>query len=115
MCIDNETQYVVAVVGGRMQNDQYNRAFFQSGSPVLPSNHTFDYAPAIDNGVINGSTVINDHKVYWDNTNKKLQSSNSGGGYHGNVTVREGPARSLNTVAFRFSKSRYGNCNELFR
>lgn len=105
MCIDNETQYVVAVVGGRTQNDQYNRAFLSKRQPGSTIKPLLDYAPAIDNGVINGSTVINDHKVYWDNTNKKSYSpSNSGGGYRGNVTVREGLARSLNTVAFQIFK-----------
>lgn len=59
MCIDNETQYVVAVVGGRTQNDQYNRAFLSKRQPGSTIKPLLDYAPAIDNGVINGSTVIN--------------------------------------------------------
>lgn len=105
MCIDNDTQYVVAVVGGRTKNDQYNRAFLavrQPGSTIKP---ILDYAPAIDNGVINGSTIINDSKVYWDSSDKKSYSpKNSGGGYHGRVTAREGLARSLNTVAFQVFK-----------
>lgn len=105
MCIDNDTQYVVAVVGGRTKNDQYNRAFLavrQPGSTIKP---ILDYAPAIDNGVINGSTVINDSKVYWDSSDKKSYSpKNDGGRYHGKVTAREGLARSLNTVAFQVFK-----------
>lgn len=105
MCIDNETQYVVAVVGGRSKNDQYNRAFLSKRQPGSTIKPLLDYAPAIDNGVINGSTIFNDHKVYWDNTNPKSYSpSNSGGGYRGKVSVREALARSINTVAFQVFK-----------
>ena len=105
MCIDNETQYVVAIVGGRTKKDQYNRAFLsvrQPGSTIKP---LLDYGPAVDNNVIHGSTVINDSKVYWDDSDKKSYSpKNSGGGYRGRVTAREALARSLNTVAFQVFK-----------
>lgn len=105
MCIDNETQYVVAVVGGRNKNDQYNRAFLSARQPGSTIKPLLDYAPAIDNGVVNGSSILKDQKVYWDSSNKKSYSpSNSGGGYRGNVTVREGLSRSLNTIAFQLYK-----------
>ncbi len=105
MCIDNESQYVVAVVGGRSKNDEYNRAFLSKRQPGSTIKPLLDYAPAVDNGVINGSTILNDHKVYWDNTNKKSYSpSNSGGGYRGRVSVREALARSINTIAFQVFK-----------
>lgn len=105
MCIDNKTQYVVAVVGGRTKSDQYNRAFLSKRQPGSTIKPLLDYAPAIDNGVINGSTIYRDSKVYWDDTNKNSYSpSNSGGGYRGNVTVREALARSINTVAFQVYK-----------
>ncbi len=80
MCIDNETQYVVAVVGGRSKNDPYNRAFLSTRQPGSSIKPLLDYGPAIDNGVINGSTVMTDQKVYWDDYDKKSYSpSNSGG------------------------------------
>lgn len=105
MCIDNETQFVVAVVGGRTTGDQYNRAFLSKRQPGSTIKPLLDYAPAIDNGVINGSTIYRDQKVYWDDTNKKSYSpSNSGGGYRGNVSIREALARSINTVAFQVYK-----------
>lgn len=105
MCIDNETQYVVAVVGGRSKNDQYNRAFLSTRQPGSTIKPLLDYAPAIDNGVINGSTIMNDTKVYWDNNNKNSYSpSNSGGGYSGSMTIREGLSRSKNTIAFQVFK-----------
>lgn len=105
MCIDNETQYVVAVVGGRTKNDPYNRAFLSNRQPGSTIKPLLDYAPAVDNGVINGSTIYTDEKVYWDSTNKNSYSpSNSGGGHRGRVTVREALARSINTVAFQVFK-----------
>ena len=105
MCIDNESQYVVAVVGGRTKNDPYNRAFLSKRQPGSTIKPLLDYAPAVDNGVIHGSTIYQDKKVYWDNTNKKSYSpSNSGGNYRGAVSVREALARSINTVAFQVYK-----------
>jgi penicillin-binding protein 1A len=105
MCIDNKTQYVVAVVGGRSENDQYNRAFLSSRQPGSTIKPLLDYGPAIDNGVINGSSIFNDTKVYWDSNDKNSYSpSNSGGGYSGSMTVREALSRSKNTVAFQVFK-----------
>lgn len=105
MCIDNETQYVVAVVGGRTKSDQYNRAFLSSRQPGSSIKPLLDYAPAIDNGIIHGSTVMKDEKVYWDSSDKESYSpKNSGGGYRGNVTMREALARSINTIAFQIFK-----------
>lgn len=105
MCIDNKTQFVVAVVGGRNTHDQYNRAFLSKRQPGSTIKPLLDYGPAIDNGVINGSSVYNDTKVYWDSSDKKSYSpSNSGGGYSGHMTVREALTRSKNTVAFQVFK-----------
>lgn len=105
MCIDNDSQYVVAVVGGRNKSDPYNRAFLsyrQPGSSIKP---LLDYGPAVDNGIINGSSIFEDRKVYWDESNKKSYSpKNSGGGYRGRVSIREALGRSINTVAFEVFK-----------
>ncbi|WP_051437698.1 transglycosylase domain-containing protein [Eubacterium xylanophilum] len=105
MCIDNNTQYVVAVVGGRSKKDEYNRAFLSTRQPGSTIKPILDYGPAVDNGVINASSIINDSKVYWIDGNKNSYSpSNAGGGYRGRLTAREGLARSLNTVAFQILK-----------
>lgn len=108
MCIDNRTQFVVAVVGGRSRSDQYNRAFLSARQPGSTIKPLLDYGPAIDNGIINGSSRFYDRKVYWDSGDKKSYSpANSGGGYSGaNMTAREALSRSKNTVAFQvFKKS----------
>ena len=94
VCINNETNYVEAIVGGRGKNDQYNRAYLaarQSGSAIKP---LIDYTPGFESGMYSPSTIVNDHKF-------ANGPSNAGGGYHGNVRIREAVARSLNTVAWQ--------------
>lgn len=94
VCINNETNYVEAIVGGRGKNDQYNRAYLaarQSGSAIKP---LIDYTPGFESGMYSPSTIVNDHKFV-------NGPSNAGGGYHGNVRIREAVARSLNTVAWQ--------------
>lgn len=94
VCINNETNYVEAIVGGRGKNDQYNRAYLaarQSGSAIKP---LIDYTPGFESGMYSPSNIVNDHKF-------ANGPSNAGGGYHGNVRIREAVARSLNTVAWQ--------------
>lgn len=94
VCIDNETNYVVAVVGGRGKNDEYNRAYLsarQSGSSIKP---LIDYTPGFESGVYSPSTIVNDHKF-------ENGPDNSGGTYYGNIRLREAVERSLNTVAWQ--------------
>ncbi|MEY8356333.1 transglycosylase domain-containing protein [Lachnospiraceae bacterium 54-53] len=94
VCIDNRTGYVVAIVGGRGTDDEYNRGFLsrrQPGSTIKP---LIDYAPAFETGYYYPSRLVNDH--LFDKGPK-----NSGGKYYGNVSVREALNRSLNTVAWQ--------------
>lgn len=94
VCVDNRTNYVVAVVGGRGTKDAYNRAYLsarQSGSSIKP---LIDYAPGFESGTFSPSTIVNDHAI-------ANGPKNSGGGYRGNVPVREAVARSINTVAWQ--------------
>ncbi|WP_077611534.1 transglycosylase domain-containing protein [Clostridium sp. Marseille-P2415] len=94
VCIDNRTGYVVAIVGGRGTDDEYNRGFLsrrQPGSTIKP---LIDYAPAFETGFYYPSRLVNDH--LFDKGPK-----NSGGKYYGNVSVREALNRSLNTVAWQ--------------
>ena len=92
--VDNKSGYVVATIGGRGTEDKYNRAYLsfrQPGSAIKP---LLDYAPALDLGVFNAASLIDDHK--WDDG-----PSNSGDHYYGQVTLREATNRSLNTVAWQ--------------
>lgn len=94
VCVDNNSNYVVAIVGGRGTKDAYNRAYLsarQSGSSIKP---LIDYTPGFESGVYSPSTIVNDHKF-------ENGPQNAGGGYYGNIHVREAVQRSLNTVAWQ--------------
>lgn len=94
VCVDNETNYVVAIVGGRGTKDPYNRAYLsarQSGSAIKP---LIDYAPGFESGVYSPSTLMTDKAI-------KNGPKNAGGSYRGKVRVREAVARSINTIAWQ--------------
>lgn len=92
--VDNRTNYVVAIVGGRGTEDQFNRAYLSARQPGSCIKPLIDYGPAFDTGNYYPSRMVNDHK--WEDG-----SSNSSGSYQGNVTIREALNRSLNTVAWQ--------------
>ncbi len=92
--VDNQTNYVVAVVGGRGTEDAFNRGYLSARQPGSTIKPLIDYGPAFDTGEYYPSRVVNDHK--WEDG-----PSNSGGRYRGPVTIREALNRSLNTVAWQ--------------
>lgn len=92
--VDNQTNYVVAIVGGRGTEDIFNRAFLSARQPGSTIKPLLDYAPAFDTGEYYPAKIMDDHK--WDGG-----PSNSGGRYYGNITIREALNRSLNTVAWQ--------------
>ena len=82
-CIDNATGKVVAVVGGRSQDDvtsSLNRAYQSSRQPGSTIKPLVVYAPALE-GSYTADTVIDDHKF-------EGGPENAGGVYYGNVTLR---------------------------
>lgn len=92
--VDNQTNYVVAIVGGRGTEDPFNRAYLSARQPGSTIKPLIDYTPAFDTGDYYPSRMVDDHK--WEDG-----PSNSGGNYYGNVTIREALNRSLNTVAWQ--------------
>ncbi len=92
--VNNQTNYVVAIVGGRGTEDQFNRGYLSARQPGSTIKPLIDYGPAFDTGEYYPSRVVDDHK--WEDG-----PSNSGGRYHGPVTIREALNRSLNTVAWQ--------------
>lgn len=91
--IDNSTGYVVAIVGGRGNNDIYNRGFLayrQPGSSIKP---LLDYTPAFEQGYT-PMKKIDDSPI--DNG-----PHNDEGQYYGPVTIRYATELSLNTVAYK--------------
>lgn len=94
--IDNNTGYVVAIVGGRTQNFttySLNRAYQSYRQPGSSFKPLVVYTPCFENGYTPASTVVD----------KKIEGgpSNSGGKYYGSVSVRFAVQQSLNTVAWQ--------------
>ncbi|WP_407311395.1 transglycosylase domain-containing protein [Desulfosporosinus sp. SB140] len=91
--IDNKTGYVAAIVGGRGDNDVYNRAFLsfrQPGSSIKP---LLDYTPAFEMGY-HPMSQITDQYIPNGPRNEENQ-------YYGPVSIRFATEISLNTVAYQ--------------
>lgn len=95
VCIDNETGYVVAIVGGREQNDlgiyTFNRAFQshrQPGSSIKP---LIVYTPFFEQGNTPDTMVMDE----------KIEGGPDMSYYHGSVTARYAVEQSLNPAAWK--------------
>ena len=95
VCIDNETGFVKAVVGGRSQEydgHMLNRAYQsyrQPGSAIKP---LIVYTPALERGYT-PDTVVEDAPI-------EDGPKNASGRYLGSVTLRYAVENSINTVAW---------------
>ena len=94
VCIDNDSGYVVAIVGGREQNIgiyTLNRAFQshrQPGSAIKP---LIVYTPFFQNGNTPDTLVVDE----------MIENGPKASYYYGEVTVRLAVEKSLNSVAWK--------------
>ena len=97
VCIDNNTGQVVAMVGGRSQDDisglTLNRAFQSNRQPGSSIKPLVVYTPAFERGYFPG-TLVEDQEI-------EDGPKNAGGGYYGEMELSEAVQRSLNTVAWQ--------------
>lgn len=99
--VDPYTGYVVAMVGGAGVK-QYDRGWNwatsarQCGSAIKPISV---YAPALDDGTINGASTIDDYPVMV--LNGSVYPKNANGRYMGLTPLHTAIARSTNTCAVR--------------
>ena len=95
--IDNETGYVVGVVGGlgeKTASRGLNRATQsprQTGSSIKP---IADVLPALQEGILTASTRYLDEKTKFDNG--KFEPKNDHDSYSGNISIRTAIAKSHN-------------------
>lgn len=94
---------IKAVVGGNCEDKVINRALstnYQIGSTIKPVS---TYALAIENKLVNFSTMIPDEQIYIVSSDgvEKPWPSNHDGRYEGIVSVTRALQRSKNTVAVR--------------
>jgi penicillin-binding protein 1A len=94
MDYEGHVKGIVGGIGEKTKNRAFNcatDAVRQPGSTMKP---IAVYAPAIENGVINYSSILNDTKT----TYGKWTPKNAGGGYSGNMTAQKAIERSINTI-----------------
>ncbi len=95
VCIDNETGYVVAIVGGREQEyagytlNRAYQSFRQPGSSIKP---LIIYTPWFERGLTPDSIVLD---AQFEGGPKNA------GSYHGEITARVAVEQSKNTVAWK--------------
>ncbi len=96
-CIDNETGFVVAVVGGRKQKNAVgytlNRAFQSYRQPGSCFKPLAVYTPQLERGYT-PDTIVDD--TYFEGGPK-----NSGNTYEGKIPLRRAVEKSKNVVAWR--------------
>lgn len=108
--MDPYTGEVVGLVGGRGEKDgklDFNRATQstrQVGSSIKPLTV---YAPAMDLGIINYGTMMDDTPVYMENMNR-YWPSNSPNRYEGHISINEAVVKSKNTTAVKLVKDAMG-------
>lgn len=97
VCIDNQTGYVKAIVGGRDQDlngytlNRAYQSFRQPGSAIKP---LIVYAPILETGNYNPATIVVDEKI-------PEGPKNSNDSYEGEISLRYAVAKSKNTVAWK--------------
>ena len=92
--IDNRTNEVVAIVGGRTQENmgQFNRASKSAKQPGSSIKPFLSFAPAIESGLATG-TMRKDAAI-------KGGPGNWYDGYRGDMTLRYALTQSVNTIAY---------------
>lgn len=94
MDYEGQVKGIVGGIGKKTTNRGFNcatDAIRQPGSTMKP---IAVYAPAIEQGLINYSSILNDTKA----TYGKWSPKNAGGGYSGNITAQKAIERSINTI-----------------
>ena len=106
---DPSTGEVQALVGGRDYNydNMYNRvnSTRSPGSAMKPINV---YAPAIEEGLITPSSVIDDSPTAWEIYGDYYTPENFDRSFTGLTTVRDSLVRSLNVPAVKVYKDKLG-------
>lgn len=101
VCIDNDTNYIVAVIGGRDSrnengdniNDSYNRAYMSARQPGSAIKPVLDYGPAFDSENYYPSLRCMDSPLSGDYNPKNFDNT-----YWGNITIRQAIINSTNTI-----------------
>jgi penicillin-binding protein 1A len=94
MDYEGEVKAIVGGIGEKTVNRGFNAATDAKRQPGSTMKPMAVYAPAVEQGIINYSTMLNDTKA----TYGKWSPKNAGGGYSGNMTAQKAVERSINTI-----------------
>ncbi len=103
ICLDIETSYVKALVGGRdYRKSQFNRAIHarrQTGSAFKP----IIYASALDKGYTPASIIV-DSPIVFEWGDQKWKPKNYEGRFSGPTTLRNALTHSINVVTVKIAQ-----------
>ena len=94
--MDNETGYVTAIVGGREEEGEFNRAFQAYRQPASVIKPLLVFGSAYESGYSNSSVMV-DESIYGG-------PKNAYDGYLGEITLHEALVRSTNTIPYNLLK-----------
>ena len=99
-----QVKALVGNIGEKTDNRGFNNAIDAVRQPGSTMKPMAVYAPAIENNIINYSTILNDVKASYG----KWSPGNHDGAYRGNITAREALERSTNTIPVALVNSSLG-------
>jgi penicillin-binding protein 2A len=94
--MDHRTGEVVALVGGREQNEgSLNRAIIDARQPGSSFKPIIDYGPALESGEFTPNSILSDRKYAYGN----YKPDNLNGVYQGQITMIKALRQSVNAPA----------------
>lgn len=94
--MEHRTGEVVALIGGRDQNEgNLNRAIIDARQPGSSFKPIIDYGPALESGKFNPNSMLSDRKVAYGS----YKPENLNGIYQGQVTMNTALQKSINAPA----------------
>lgn len=96
VCINNSTNYVEAIIGGREGDEYYNRAYQSARQPGSSIKPVLDYTPAFDTLDYYPSKRLSDTPLSGNYRPKNYDNI-----YRGNISIRQALLNSTNTTAVK--------------
>ena len=103
VCIDPETGYIRAMVGGVNPRSEYNRCTQGYGRQPGSSFKLFVYAAAMDAGMKPTDTIVDEPISYPGAAGEPWTPTNDDNRFHGTVTLTQAFAQSMNIPAIKIA------------
>ena len=103
VCIDPETGYIRAMVGGVNPKSEYNRCTQGHGRQPGSSFKLFVYAAAMEAGLKPSDTIVDEPVSYPGAAGEQWTPTNDDNRYHGRVTLMQAFSQSMNIPAIKIA------------